>query len=81
MGRRNEIPNDYAGERLHLHRLRAVNGDYDQGGAYWGNARNIWCAWADEGESKATRIFVRAENRGLAKSLVREILPSAKFYR
>jgi hypothetical protein len=66
MGRRNEIPSDYSGQKLRLTRLPFVDGAYDRWGAYWGCPANIWCAWGETEEGRV-RVFVRADDRELAK--------------
>lgn len=83
MGRSNEIP---AGAekttlKLRMEKLRWVDGDYDQGGAYWGNGNgsDIYCAWSDESDERI-RVFVRARSRDIAKGLVRLLLPQTRFY-
>lgn len=79
MGRPNLLPDDCnAAIKLHLERLKWVDGDYDAGGAYWGNGsgESIYCGWAD-----GVRVFVRAEDHDAAKAKVRAFLPAAKFYR
>lgn len=82
MGRRNELPAD-ANEpvKLRLERLRFVDGDYDQWGAYWGggpDALPIYCAWGDASETQV-RVFVRAQDRVAAKANVLKLLPNATF--
>ncbi len=78
MGRRDEMPEDYAGEKLRLLRLPFVDGCYDQWGAYWGGPANVWCAWG-ESETEQVRVFVRADTRSNAASLVLEKYPRARF--
>lgn len=83
MGRRNILPENRSEPcKLRLERLRFVDGDYDQWGAYWGNngCNSVWCAWGDCEEIQAF-VFVRAISRNEAKELVREKLPQVKFYR
>lgn len=83
MGRADTLPENRAeAVKLRLTPLRWVGGDYDQGGAYWGNSggTRIYCAWGDASEV-AVRVFVRAADRAEAKELVREKLCNAKFYR
>jgi hypothetical protein len=78
MGRRNVLPDDRkAAIKLHLERLKWVDGDYDQGGAYWGGGSNdfIYCAYTD-----GVQYFVRASNRIAAKELVRVYFTTAKFF-
>lgn len=90
MGRPDWLPEDRrAAVKLHLTRMRWVDGDYDEGGAYWGRSfRNndprrgyadewMYCAQSDD---RQTRIFVRATEREDAKRQVRELLPNAVFY-
>ena len=90
MGRRNVLPAVApAALKLHLTRLRWVDGDYDQWGAYWGNSGNgdVYCAQSEEvypwrsnwdgstvEEPHRVEIFVRAHSRESAKMQVREIL-------
>jgi hypothetical protein len=96
MGRRNIIPDGMLSRfaKLHLVRLKWVDGDYDQGGAYWGGSvrvpdprvktvRGVYMAltyiyWAYNDEG--IEIFVRAIDRPAAKSKVRELLPNARFF-
>ena len=80
MGRRNQIPDDYAGEKLRLTRLPFVDGCYDRWGAYWGSPANIWCAWG-ESETEQVRVFIRSDSRDNAKVLIRQSLPVASFHR
>lgn len=79
MGRRNTLPDDpQAPIKLRMERLRWVDGDYDNGGAYWGNGNgsSIFCAYAD-----GCQVFVRGRKRTDAKAEVRAMLPNARFYR
>jgi len=78
MGRRNILPNDInAPIKLRMERLKWVDGDYDQWGAYWGRSEtDVYCAWNEE-----VQVFVRATIRSSAKLSVRDILPNATFYR
>lgn len=79
MGRKNILPVDrYSCKKLHLLRLRWVDGDYDEGRAYWGNPGGSWIYWATDGNFE---MFVRASSRADGKTLVRKLLPSAQFYR
>jgi hypothetical protein len=82
MGRRNQC--DGQGEKLHLQRLRWVDGDYDTGGAYWGDSRDgtsIYCAFSpdDTQNDPPIRIFVRAKNRDEAASKVLEEVNEGGF--
>ena len=84
MGRRNVLPDDTdAPIKLHMQRLKWVDGDYDAGGAYWGNGRNgenIYWAHGEDAENQV-ELFVRASSRSGAKQLIRVTLPNARFYR
>lgn len=91
MGRPKHIPNDMDERelpvKLRMVRLRWVGGDYDQGGAYWGNSGGTSIYWAigylHEGDPKneeLVEIFTRSETRNEAKNKVRETLPNAKFH-
>lgn len=83
MGRRDELPDDPEQPiKLQMERLRWVDRDYDQGGAYWGQngCNHVYCAFGEDGQ-KQVRVFARAMNRTDAKKLVREKLPNARFYR
>lgn len=79
MGRRNRT-DQYESEPLRLYRLQWVDGDYDEGGAYWGNSGGTSIYRAVD-KTGATEIFARASNREEAKELVREELPNAIFLR
>ena len=59
-------------ERLHLQRIRFVDGDYDTGGAYWGGDTPLFCAFSDEQTQNdiPIMVFVRASNRAEAKEMV-----------
>ncbi len=58
--------------KVQLRRVR-LYGDYDKGGAYWGNnGVPLWCAWNDEGS-----VYVRAADRNAAKAQ----FPNCTFYR
>jgi hypothetical protein len=81
-GRRDELPEDReAPIKLRLEKLRWVDGDYDQFGAYWGytSGTDIYCAWGED-DVKQVLVFVRAATRAFAKHLVVEKVPGATFY-
>jgi hypothetical protein len=84
MGRRNQLPDvTDAPVRLRLQRMRMVDGDYDQGGAYWGANINgkigdMYAAWGEW--DKQVRVFVRAHDREEAKTKVLALLPRAEFF-
>ena len=72
MGRRS----DKVFGKVHLERVPFVDGDYDQGGAYWGGPANLWCAWNEGGAH-----YVRAPNRLGAKLVITLNCPEAYYYR
>lgn len=88
MGRMNRLPSDEEptafAERMYLRPLRWVDGDYDEGGAYWGRGsvpgECIWWAYSLSDEWGEVQVFVRAVGREQAKELVRVWLPLALFY-
>jgi len=72
--------------KFHLARVRGYGGgDYDNGGAYWGNLYRdpLYQAfgYAQCEDEPAQRIFVRAETREEAKAEILKTFPLAKFYR
>ena len=61
--------------------LRWVDGDYDEGGAYWGGGSgHVYYAKGDASDV-VVEVYVRAKSRKQAKAEVRELLPNARFYR
>ena len=67
--------------KVSLRRLRWVDGDYDEAGAYWGYCSGTWIYRAIfETADSCEDIFVRATSREDAKEQVREQLPGARFY-
>ena len=71
--------------RLHLNRLRWVDGAYDQGGAYWGQdsqrGTDVYCAWGKYGPNDLfIQVFVRACSRKEAKINVRDKISLATFF-
>ena len=83
MGRPNRLPEDLlVSGKLRVTRLKWVDGDYDEGGSYWGNTGqdSIYCAWGDI-NGTAVRIFVRADCRDVAKHEVNNVMPNVTFYR
>lgn len=66
--------------KLHLVRLKWVDHDYDEGGAYWGNNGTDFVFWAYN-EEEAVSIFFRAEDRKHARGFITEYLfPLARFF-
>lgn len=87
MGRANtlpEIPTQYP-VKLHLHALRWADGDYDEGGAYWGYTQGtrIYRAYGETPHLENIEVFVRAKSRDEAKQMAGEVLKPipVKFYR
>lgn len=77
MGRRNTVPEGTEPVKVHLEKMALVDGDYDQGGAYWGGGGDpMWVAWANDFE-----VFVRASNRHAAKRSVAQEYKNVRFYR
>lgn len=92
LGRPDNIPDCVRKQervKLHLVKLKWVDGDYDQGGAYWGRIPDydIYCAHAvvfnpvSNVPFPLCQIFVWARNRENAKKQVQVRLLNAKFYR
>jgi hypothetical protein len=82
MGRRNQVQG--SAERLHLQRVRFIDGDYDSGGAYWGGGRDslpLWCAFSPDStlNEEPIMIFVRARSRNEAKQAVDDCLVEDGF--
>ena len=73
MGRRSDPLSRFEGAKVHLQRVR-LSGDYDSGGAYWGQGAPLWRAWEDADGYEA---FFRAPNRNTAKAMIE----GARFYR
>lgn len=83
MGRRNTLPQEHtraSSPKLHLVRLKWVDGDYDEQGAYWGNPGGSFIYRAASREF-GYDIFVRASSRTDAKAKVRQTVPAVRFYR
>ena len=75
MGRSNYGRLDVA-RRVRLFRVRLDAGGYDNGGAYWGLGRPLWCALAEDMSADLAqpatdaRNFVRAATRKEAAELL-----------
>lgn len=64
------IPENCEPRSVSLFRVRFVDGDYDDGGAYWGGGRDagpLYCARDDSGDY---RQFTRAPSRAKAAELL-----------
>jgi hypothetical protein len=69
MGRRAVDPGGPVG-RIHLARIRWTDGDYDEGGVYWGRyGADVWAAWSRSG----FRRYFRAASRREALQILGEI--------
>jgi hypothetical protein len=87
MGRPDSLPPASFAGRLRLVRLRWFDGDYDEGGAYWGCGKggHIYRAIAvlpckpDDWDGNC-ECFVRAGSRQAAKAAVLAKVPGARFY-
>lgn len=81
MGRSDVLPDDRELPiKLRMRKLRFVDGDYDEMGAYWGSGNPIWFAGGEDAKEQV-QIFVRAETRSIAKDKIRTLLPKATFHR
>ncbi len=82
MGRGNTISDALAPVEFEIVRLRWVDGDYDEGGAYWGrhtaSGEYIFRA-TGESEAGPEEVFVRATTLDHAKAQVLAIYPAATF--
>lgn len=79
MGRRSDPVATLTG-RVHVRRVPFVDGDYDQGGAYWGGGRHtlpLFCAWDDAGRVH----YFRASDRVRALTELSLQNASISFYR
>lgn len=79
MGRPDCIPADFATVKtVIVERVRAVDCDYDAGGAYWGgiNTKPLYCAWGDS-DTEQAEVFFRAANLRDAKRKAQAAFPAA----
>ena len=69
--------------KFHMQLLHFTDGCYALDGTYWGAPANVYCAWDDdpEGQDNQVRTFVRACSRSVAKRMIRDEYPNARFYR
>lgn len=84
MGRCDILPeNTHETVKLSLVKLQWQDGDYDQGGAYWGQTPGTWIfrAVGDTKYDGITEVFVRATSREDAKKNILLKMPGARFYR
>jgi hypothetical protein len=64
---------------LELVRLRFVDGDYDEGGAYWGAPATVWRAYAELEDGELVDFYLRANNRAEAEAFAGRQYPKATF--
>lgn len=71
--------------KVRLFRVNMVDGDYDDGGAYWGAAIHgvppLYHAFDVDGKDDGYYVFIRAKSREAAKAMILEEWPDTKFYR
>lgn len=70
MGRSDFVENEEA--TVTLFKVHMVDGDYDDGGAYWGGSGPLYCARDDEGK---VQTFYRAESWEKAKAALLDDYP------
>ena len=80
MGRRDCIPDDYNGEKLHLRKVPLDSGGYDPGGAYWGQGTPLYCTFG-ETETEPLQAFVRAPSRKEAIAKLQTLITNPRFIR
>lgn len=66
----------YAAGKVHLRQVPLDRGGYDPGGAYWGVADPLWCAW--QGDQS---VYFRAADRSAARAELLNAAPGLVFYR
>jgi len=76
MGRAADSISELSG-KVHLRHVPFYDGDYDQGGAYWGGGEPLFCAWDNEGHE----VYLRAASRESAKAQLLNKNPAITFYR
>jgi hypothetical protein len=74
--------NDRISGKCFLQRVNFVDGDYDNGGAYWGGGRGTLPLWVAQ-DSEGGQFFVRAKSRNEAKNLIQDdmLADDVTFYR
>ena len=76
MGRRSDPLASFEGAEVHLERVPMFDGDYDEGGAYWGGGgKPLFCAWDDDGNVA----YFRAKDLEHARAKILEEAPGAEF--
>lgn len=81
MGRPNQHasePHDQLRPVLSLVRLRFEDGDYDEGGAYWGAPATVWRVYGEVAD-EVIDFYLRAANREAAEAAALQEYPLAAF--
>ncbi len=82
MGRRDCIPSDFRTvKEIIVERVPPYDGgDYDKGGAYWGDIRSkpLYCAWGDS-DTEQAEAFFRASGLRDAKAQALAAFPCASI--
>jgi len=82
MGRNNKLPENHNEIiKLRLEKMNMIDGDYDNGGVYWGGGTVFGKMYVAYNGENDVQVFVRGRNRQEAKEAVIIHLPNAKFYR
>lgn len=76
MGRRDTHSDCDAHIKLIVHHCPFVDGDYDEGGAYWGAGEPLWRAIEPEGD---VEFFLRGKDRWEVLEDVRELYPNSEI--
>src|SRR6187402_380632 len=79
MGRRDVGSSDESRVRMTMRLVPFIDGDYDNGGAYWGGGRDtprLWCAWSAD---RSVIRYVRAKSLAAALLIVYEDFPNARI--
>jgi hypothetical protein len=76
MGRREFCDDDQA--RCQAFRVRLVDVDYDDGGAYWGGGSPLYCV---RDRHDQVQLFFRAPDRNAAIAMARAQHPDLRFFR
>lgn len=71
---RPEWTNDFT-KPCRCFKVKFVDGDYDEGGAYWGGPADLYCATNGEG----VQVFMRADSRRMAKGMFKNTYPQIKW--
>lgn len=67
------------GVKIRLFKVKLNSQGYDDGGAYWGLGKPLYCAQAVYDSDY--REFFRCNSRDEAKEMVKQRIKNAKFYR